>query len=135
MRLIGVLVVEMRSCLWPCSDATDDTRGVGRLEGTEGGMLLETLALRHPWPISSRLPHSWKHLALLVPLQAGVGVRAQGHIPPRKASRHDLALRRSPAWPWVTRNPCLALCSRKQVARLNTERNLCTSISRIHFDI
>ena len=107
-----------------------------RGEGEE--MPLETLAIRNPWPISSSLPHSWKHLkhlALLVPPQAVVAVRVQGCIPTRKSPRHDLALHHLWTWPWVMRNPRFALCSRKKVARLTTEWNLCTSISRIHFDI
>lgn len=52
----------------------------------------EAFALWNPRSVSNSVPHSWKpyhYLALLVPQQAGVGVRVQGYIPPRKVSCHD----------------------------------------------
>ena len=36
MHLTGALVVEMKSCSWPCSDAMADVKGGGRLRGGRG---------------------------------------------------------------------------------------------------
>lgn len=123
-------VALLRCCerCWRCRRA--------RGEGEE--MLLETLAIRNRWPISSNLPHSWKHLktpCFACATTSSVTVRVQGYIPTRKAPRHDLALHHLWTRPWLMSNPHFALCSQKKVARLTTEWNLCTSVSHIHFDI
>lgn len=95
MRLVGILVVEMRSRLWHCLDAPNDAEGVGGLEGRG------RRCYSRPWLLGTlgQLAAAYRtagntsnHLALLVPPQAGVTVRMQGYIPTRKAPRHDLAL-------------------------------------------
>lgn len=65
----------------------------GRVEGSGGGkMPVETFAFKNCCQLAalySTTGNTCKHLALLVPLQAGEGVRAQGRIPSRKAPRHE----------------------------------------------